>query len=44
VTAILLYGTTEHNAALRHEVLLLVTDDGCELLTDFPYSLTPAGH
>jgi Xaa-Pro aminopeptidase len=29
---------------VRFEDLVLVTDDGCELLTDFPYSLTPAGH
>jgi Xaa-Pro aminopeptidase len=29
---------------VRFEDLLLVTDDGCELLTDFSYSLTPAGH
>jgi Xaa-Pro aminopeptidase len=29
---------------VRFEDLLLVTDDGCELLTDFPYSLTPEDH
>jgi Xaa-Pro aminopeptidase len=29
---------------VRFEDLLLVTDGSCELLTDFPYSLTPAGH
>ncbi|MGH3608739.1 MAG: M24 family metallopeptidase, partial [Pseudonocardiaceae bacterium] len=29
---------------VRFEDLLLVTDDGCEVLTDFPYSLTPEGH
>jgi Xaa-Pro aminopeptidase len=26
---------------IRYEDLLLVTDDGCETLTQFPYSLTP---
>jgi Xaa-Pro aminopeptidase len=26
---------------VRFEDLLLITDDGCELLTDFPYELTP---
>ena len=25
------------------EDLVLVTDDGCELLTRFPYDLTPSG-
>ena len=26
---------------VRYEDLLLVTEDGCETLTQFPYSLTP---
>jgi Xaa-Pro aminopeptidase len=26
---------------VRYEDLLLVTSDGCETLTDFPYDLTP---
>jgi Xaa-Pro aminopeptidase len=26
---------------VRYEDLLLITDDGCETLTDFPYDLTP---
>jgi Xaa-Pro aminopeptidase len=26
---------------VRYEDLLLVTDDGCETLTDYPYSLQP---
>ena len=34
VTTILLYGDT-----IRHEDLLLITDDGCETLTRYPYDL-----
>jgi Xaa-Pro aminopeptidase len=26
---------------VRYEDLLLVTDDGCETLTSYPYDLTP---
>jgi Xaa-Pro aminopeptidase len=26
---------------VRYEDLLLITEDGCETLTDYPYDLTP---
>lgn len=32
----------ERIGGVRYEDLLLVTDDGCETLTDFSYALTPA--
>ena len=33
--------TAGASAACRLEDLLLVTEDGCEVLTDFPYDLSP---
>jgi Xaa-Pro aminopeptidase len=37
-------GLWDHRiGGVRFEDLLLVTDDGCEVLTRYPYGLTPTG-
>jgi hypothetical protein len=39
---VLFFGDTERSPAMRHELdLLLVTQDGSETLTRYPYDLTP---